>query len=160
MKTIVKPIRKICKEFKNVILIFCGDPRVGALFEGCPMENLPGQGMDEFPLRLHSLKLDIGLAPLRDTEFNRCKSRIKFYEYGICQTPGVFSPTVYKERAFDGNFGMIAENEDEWYKELKNLILCKELREDIGNAAYAHVIERCDLRKNIHMWVKAYNALN
>jgi hypothetical protein len=157
---IINPLKKICKEFPKVQLLFVGDPRVGIPFEGLPVENMMGVPFRFWPTKLHSLRLDIGLAPLMDTEFNRCKSRIKFYEYGICKVPGVFSPTVYKERAFDGNFGMIAENEDEWYKELKNLIICKALREDMGKAAYAHVIERCSLKKNIHLWTKAYNLLN
>src|SRR5262249_40415023 len=118
-----------------------------------------GVPFDFWPTKLHSLRLDIGLAPLRDTEFNRCKSRIKFYEYGIAAIPGVFSPTVYQEKMFDGHFGMIAENPDEWYKSIKNLILYPELREEIGRAAYGYVKARCDLKKHIVEWDKAYGSL-
>jgi O-antigen biosynthesis protein len=160
MKLIIEPLKKICDEFPQVQLIFVGDPRVGIPFAGYRLENMMGVPFRFWPTKLHSLRLDIGLAPLKDTEFNRCKSRIKFYEYGICQVPGVFSPTAYMERAFDGNFGMIANSEDEWYKQLRNLILCKALREDLGNAAFAHVVERCSLKRNIHLWVKAYSNLN
>lgn len=159
MKMIVNPLKQICKEFPQVQLIFVGDPRVAIPFEGVGVENMMGVPFKFWPTKLHSLRLDIGLAPLLDTEFNRCKSRIKFYEYGISRVPGVFSPTVYQERGFDGHFGMIAKDQEQWYHAIRNLILYPKLREDIGRAAYGYVKARCDLKKHIHEWVDAYNSL-
>jgi len=43
---------------------------------------------DAYPMRLAGLRLDIGLAPLIDNEFNHCKSKIKYFEYSIVKAAG------------------------------------------------------------------------
>tara|TARA_R110000824_G_scaffold194375_5_gene376995 strand:+ start:5172 stop:6191 length:1020 start_codon:yes stop_codon:yes gene_type:complete len=55
-------------------------------------------GIDEYPQRLYDLNVDIGLAPLRDTEFNRAKSNIKFLEWSYIGKPLIASKVEpYKE---------------------------------------------------------------
>jgi glycosyltransferase involved in cell wall biosynthesis len=161
MKMIVEPIRRICKEFKNVQLVVIGDPRVGQLFEGLPVETQMGVPFDAWPSKLASLRLDIGLAPLRDTFFNRCKSNIKWIEYAIMHIPGVFSPTVYKmvNESFDGLYGQTAETEEQWYRCIKNYIICKELREDIAARARSCITTSYTLKTQHHLWLDAYNSL-
>lgn len=44
-----------------------------------------------YPQKLANLNLDIGLAPLRDTEFNRCKSEIKWLEWASLNIPVIAS---------------------------------------------------------------------
>jgi glycosyltransferase involved in cell wall biosynthesis len=161
MKIIIDPIFKLCKEFKNIQLVIVGDPRVGTLFKGLPVEVMNGVPFEAWPSKLASLRLDIGLAPLRDTPFNRCKSNIKWMEYAIMGIPSVCSPTVYQMETdrFDGVYGQIAENEDQWYRCIKNLIVCSNLREDIAMRARSCVTTAYTLQTNIHKWVKVYNSL-
>jgi len=159
VKLIVNPIRRICREFKNVQLVMVGDPRVSALFEGLPVENMNGVPFEAWPSKLYSLRLDIGLAPLRDTLFNRCKSNIKWIEYSIAQIPGVYSPTVYDNYDFDGIYGQIAKNEEQWYRCIKNYIICENLRKDIASRARSAVLTGYTLKTNIHKWIKAYEGL-
>jgi glycosyltransferase involved in cell wall biosynthesis len=158
---ILNPIRRICKEFKNVQLVMVGDPRVGALFKGLPVETMNGVPFEIWPSKLYSLRLDIGLAPLRDTPFNRCKSNIKWIEYAIARIPSVLSPTVYKmaNEHLDGIYGMIAENEDQWYQCIKNYIICENLRTDIATRARSCITTGYTLKKNIKRWIKAYKSL-
>jgi hypothetical protein len=122
-----------------------------------------GVPFDYWPDKLNGLQLDIGIAPLVDNDFNRCKSNIKWQEYSIAKVPGVFSPTVYAQTAshiiFDGVIGMIAETRDQWYQCLKNYIVCKNLRKDISSHAYSFVRAEYSLEKNIGMWVDAYAKL-
>jgi len=160
MEMIVEPLRRICKEFKKVQLVMVGDTRVGNLFDGLPVENMMGTDFDAWPSKLYSLRLDIGLAPLRDTEFNRCKSNIKWLEYSIARIPGVYSPTVYADNYdFDGVYGQIARTPDQWYRCIKNYIICENLRRDIASRARAAVVTGYTLKTNIKKWVKAYNKL-
>jgi glycosyltransferase involved in cell wall biosynthesis len=156
LKMLHRPLRRVAKEFPNVRYIFVGETRVGEIFPDLPVDIIPGVPFETWPSRLHGLRLDIGLAPLRDTEFNRCKSRIKWMEYAVAKIPGVFSPTVYQFRGFDGSVGMIAENEDQWYNAIKNLILSEVLRADITDAAYTFVTRRLNLAKHAHEWADAY----
>ena len=44
-----------------------------------------------YPQKLADLNLNIGLAPLRDTEFNRCKSEIKWLEWASLNVPVIAS---------------------------------------------------------------------
>jgi glycosyltransferase involved in cell wall biosynthesis len=164
VKMIVEPIKSICKEFKNVQLVTMGDPRVGALFKGLPVESQNGVPYDAYPAKLRSLRLDIGLAPLQDNVFNRCKSNIKWLEYSLVGVPGVYSPIVYTDEVnhsvhFDGIYGQVAENEEQWYRCIKNYIICENLRKDIASRARGCVISGYTLKTNIKRWVKAYKSL-
>jgi len=160
-------IKRLSKEFPKLRLILIGDPRLGTLFEGVPKEVQNGVPHEVWPSKLHSMRLDIGIAPLRDTEFNRCKSNIKWQEYSIAKIPGVFSPTVYEKSLFhvpfDGNVGMIAENEEQWYRCIKNYIICEPLRKDISDRAYSVVAGTSrggfSLKNHISRWISVYNKL-
>lgn len=159
MKMIMKPLRKIYKEFKNIQFVVIGDPRVGELFEGMRVEVMNGVPFEVWPAKLFSLRLDIGLAPLQDNKFNRCKSNIKWMEYAMAEIPGVYSPTVYGGYDFDGIYGQIAENEDQWYRCLKNYIICENLRKDVADRARACIKTGYTLETNIKKWIKAYKRL-
>jgi glycosyltransferase involved in cell wall biosynthesis len=161
VKMIVNPVKKIFKEYPKSQLVIIGDPRVANLFDGLPVEFMNGVPYEVWPAKLHSLQLDIGLAPLRNTYFNKCKSNIKWMEYSIAGIPGVYSPVVYQlhNEKFDGLYGQIAENEDQWYRCIKNYIICPELRDDIAKRARSCVTTSHTLRTNIHLWEEAYESL-
>lgn len=161
VRIVVKPLRRIYREHKNIQLVILGDPRVGELFKGMPVENMSGVPQDAWPSKLHSLRLDIGLAPLRDTVFNRCKSNIKWIEYSMAMVPGVYSPIVYSidTKRFDGVYGQIASDEEQWYRNIKNYIISENLRKDIASRSRACILTGYTLKTNIKRWVKAYKRL-
>lgn len=161
MKMIAEPVKKICKEFPKVQLIMVGDPRVADIFKGYNVEWMNGVPFEAWPAKLHSLQLDIGLAPLRNTYFNKCKSNIKWMEYSIAYIPGIYSPTAYlmSNDHFDGTYGQIAETEDQWYRCLKNYIVCPKLREDIAKRARSCITTSHTLKNNIRLWEEAYRSL-
>lgn len=159
IKMILPALHKIYKEFPNVMFVFVGDPRIADLMEGLPSEVMMGVPFDGYPAKLHSLSLDIAIAPLRDSEFNKNKSNIKALEMAIAKYPGVLSNTIYEEPGFHENRGLIAHNIDEWYVNLKRLILDKQLAKHIVDYAYKYTKDNYDLEKNIGMFNEAYNSL-
>lgn len=161
LKMIREPLSRIAGEFPNVQFVFVGDLRIKELFKGINIEVMPGVKFDLFPTRLSGLRLDVGIAPLTDREFNKHKSNIKWQEYSVNHIPGVYSPTVYKSTLpkFDGKYGMIAENDEQWYQALKNLIINENLRRDIGENAYYAVKTRFDLADHAHKWLEVYKSL-
>jgi glycosyltransferase involved in cell wall biosynthesis len=157
-----KPLKQILKEFPQVQLIIMGDLRYREMFGGYNCEVMLGLPFEGYPNKLHGLRLDIGIAPLRNTVFNHCKSPIKYMEYSINHIPTVLSPTVYTEqlaRELDGKLAMVADTPDQWYQSLKNLIVCPALREDLANSAYSYVKSKLDLSRNAYKWEQFYKRL-
>ncbi len=66
---------------------------------------------------------DLALLPLRDTEFNRFKSDIKFIECCAAGVVPIFSPTIYAERPEHLEIGVKADTYNEWAKALKQLAI-------------------------------------
>ncbi len=68
------------------------------VFGACPKQLRPfvhelhrAVSADAYPQKLASLNLDLALAPLEDTLFNRCKSDLRLLEYGACGYPVICS---------------------------------------------------------------------
>lgn len=57
-------------------------------------DHTPFQDVGRYRANLAALDLDLGLCPLLDTSFNRCKSALKFYEYAMVGTPAIASDVV------------------------------------------------------------------
>ena len=53
---------------------------------GVKFEWVPFVNYENWPRLLAELDLDVGLCPLKDTPFNRCKSNCKAYEYAMVDT--------------------------------------------------------------------------
>jgi hypothetical protein len=151
------------KEFKNTQLILVGDTRLGELFTGYNVDCMLGVPYEFWPMKLGGLALDVGLAPLVDNKFNRCKSNIKWQEYSIAKVPGIFSEIVYGQSThhihFDGVAGMTATTQDQWYMNLRNYIICENLRLSVVSHAYSIVKSEYNLGNNIGEWIEVYNKL-
>lgn len=80
--------------------------------------------------KLHQLGWAIGLAPLKDTEFNRCKAPTKYIEYTTCGIPVVASSGhVYEQ--FTPQAQIVVAQPDEWTGKIQQLIDDAALREEI-----------------------------
>ena len=112
-----------------------------------------------WPLKHRFLDFDIGIAPLIDDYFNRCKTPIKWMEYGILETVTVCSPTLYSKVVKHGETGFIAKTEEDWVKYLSLLIEDKRLRKKIGKAARREVFKRYDLDLHWRGWVEVYEKV-
>lgn len=150
-------IKEIQQKRSNVDFVFVGDPRAKELLENDNVEVMLGVPFEVYPKRLSGLNFDIGIAPLVDTEFARCKSPIKVLEYGINKTCVVASNVEpYKE--FEGYIDL-ASNKEEFVSYLLNLIDKKELREQKAEELYKRIKLSYMLDANAHKWVQAYKSL-
>lgn len=77
--------------------------------------------------------IDIALAPLRDTEFNRCKSNLKILEAGfmgktvIASDIHPFNSTISHEVD-----GLLAHHSGDWYNDIHDLIFDEQFRKDLA----------------------------
>ncbi len=86
---------------------------------------------------LHSS--DIAFLPLRDTDFNRAKSDLKFIESAGHGAVVLASPTVYEATVKEGRNGFIYRNPREFGEYLNLLIENRERRIETAEAAYRYV---------------------
>lgn len=82
LELIADVVRDLADEVEWVFFGMCPEalkPYVHEFHEGVAIE--------EYPAKLASLNLDLGLAPLEHNLFNECKSNLRQLEYGACGIP-------------------------------------------------------------------------
>lgn len=112
----------------------------------------------EFRRRLDGLGWHIGLGPLRDNEFNRCKSNNRYREYAASSIAGIYSDAeLFRRTVDDGRTGILVANADveAWCAAIQRLAADDALRRHIAAAAYE------DMRVNypIAQYVSAMASL-
>lgn len=86
--------------------------------------------------------IDINLAPLEDSIFNEAKSENKWVEAALCKTVTIASNIgAFKYAIKNGKTGVLCNNKNEWYVNLKKLIEDKKYRESIAETAYNEVVQ-------------------
>ena len=93
--------------------------------------------------KLASLGLDIALAPLIDSSYNRCKSNLRVLEHSALKIPMVVSPTVNQK-----NMPVLyASSRYEWYEQIKSLLESKPLLKELGERQYVFVRKNFDMKQ-------------
>ena len=96
-------------------------------------------------------EVDINLAPLVDSIFNRAKSEIKWIEAALVKVPTVASKIgAFSDVVIDGETGLLA-TDDQWFDKLEALVLSPDLRQKLAESAYRAVLENCTLSKKDEM---------
>lgn len=155
---------KMLSAYPEVKLVICGyvPPGMKINFPSDRVEYHEWDHVMSYPYRLAALNADIALIPLRDTEFNRCKSPLKFLEMSALSIPSVVSHVgPYREIVeLSGNddIGMFVEgfNPDDWLTAIAFLIEKPALRNLMGQKARTFIEEHFDINKRCGEWPKAY----
>ncbi len=140
LRTIEAPIKELLAANRNVSF---------HVFHGCP-EFFKGQSkitwhkeyawIDKYPRALKRLKLDIGIAPLVDCDFNRGKSNLRKLEYGALGIPVVAADLGhFRETIEHGKDGFLYKNASEFKNYLQLLIDDRMLREQMGRDNYQSI---------------------
>lgn len=109
-----------------------------------------------------ALRLDIGLAPLRDNRFNEAKSNLKYLEYSMFKIPTVASPVYpYTRTITHGEDGILVKKNrhQEWLRQLTRLVEDRAERDRLARNAYATVRDRFHLKTNVQRWLDLYRSL-
>lgn len=103
---------------------------------------------------------DIGIIPLVDTNFNKCKSELKYIEFSALGIPVVASNiNVYNETIEDGVTGYLAGDEDEWVDKLSKLIEDPNLRNAMVNNAREDLFKNYSLKSRVNQWDAIFKGL-
>lgn len=146
----------------RVQIRFWGGPSPASLAGYPQVEHIPINVLNypEFSTYFCQQSCDIFIAPLQDTYFNRCKSPIKYLEYGSMGIPGVFSCIrPYMDIIQPGINGFMASTIDEWYLHLSHLIQDADLRGMVGSQAFKTVQDQWLLTRKSSLWFDTYNRI-
>jgi glycosyltransferase involved in cell wall biosynthesis len=153
----------IMAKYPNVTLVLMGHH-----FKGTT-KNIPQDRIEfhrwvdtaAYPYKAARLNPTIGLIPLADTRFNRCKSPIKWIEMGALQVPCITSyVSPYAELATEENGVFVDKNDPNgWVEGISYLIENPLARAAMGAAARKTVAENFDIHKNAHRWTETYKGL-
>ncbi|MFY9552710.1 MAG: glycosyltransferase [Thermoanaerobaculia bacterium] len=92
--------------------------------------------------KLDGLGWDVGVAPLRDTEFNQCKSNAKYREYAASGIAGIYSDArIYRDTVADRKTGLIVPHDSTqaWYDAILELATDESLRTALAARAFEDV---------------------
>lgn len=154
LEVIKEPILYILKKFPNVRFNTFGfQPEWTKQEKHCIHHTWVT--FDKYYEKLNSINLDIGVAPLVDNEFNRCKSNLRVLEYSAMGIPTVASRVVPFQDIRPNITGYLAKDKGEWVSHLSALITRSKLRERIGNNAY-NTVKR---NNNPDKWARYYHKI-
>lgn len=122
-------VPKLCDKYgSNISFTFVG---VHPNIPGVNCEYISSMPLLEYRQYMRQQRFDIGVAPLYESDFTKCKYFNKFIEYTTQGIVGVFSNVEpYKSVIIDGENGFLANNTpEEWLKTLNYVIEEKTLRE-------------------------------
>lgn len=156
-------IPHLMEKYKDLKLVLLGTKFDGTL-KGVPSDRIEYHNWvptPAHPYKCSVLDPDICVIPLKDTDFNRCKSAIKWIEMGGMSVPSVasaISPYIEMDAGSNGVF--IEDNAfDGWVDGLSLLIEDKMLRWKMGGEAKKTVDQYFDINKRYTLWEAAYQEL-
>jgi tetratricopeptide (TPR) repeat protein len=104
--------------------------------------------------------LDIGLAPLLPTEYNRCRSDVKFLEYAAHGVPGIYADLEpYRETVVPGQTGLLYRTQEEFFQALNLLAGDALLRRRIRENAHTYVDKHRLLSDRVSERLDFYRSL-
>ncbi|MCU0489199.1 MAG: glycosyltransferase [Anaerolineales bacterium] len=148
---------------KQVEYTFWG-ARPPSLLVGCPapVNWAPLENYDypAFAAEFSQQQADIFIAPLTDTQFNHCKSPIKFLEYSVLGVPGVYSRSeAYASIVQPAENGLLAGSLEEWEACLARLTEDPEYAARLGRQAQQTAWQDWRISDHASQWAQAYAAI-
>lgn len=161
LAAIAGPLTQWLNSQDGVVLhLMCND-QLWSLFDALPASKKrhfsPGS-IEEYHRFLAGI--DIGLAPLLDSDFNRCRSDVKFLEYAVHGVvPLLQNVAAYRHSIENERTGLYFDSTQELLSALERLLANPELRIKMGQATQRQVTERRTEREQAPRRLAFYRSL-
>jgi len=119
-------------------------------------ESFEPMVLDDYYAFLRKKSFDIGICPLIDNEFNRCKSNLKWLDYTwagiavVASDVGPYRQTMEPHR----DAVLVPNTEDAWVEAIVQVARCKDLRQKLVANAWEHVKTYYDAAAIVPKWEK------
>lgn len=142
---VIPALKKLMSQNNDVKLMIMGELDLPKEFEEFEdrIISVPFTSWTKLPFYI--AQCDINIAPLEDTLFNRAKSENKWVEASLVKVPTIASDVgAFLKMIEDGITGLLCKNKtDDWFNALSALVSSKQLRSNIGEAAYDFCLHQC-----------------
>lgn len=144
LKMVKEALYEVLDKYENVEVVICSSPPPNWTIH--PKLKLMDKWafIDEYANHVKSLNFDIGIAPLRDHNFNRAKSNLRYLEFSACGIPTVASDVEPFKKDFSG---VNCSTHQEWVNALSRFIEDPEYRKREGQKAHDLVYDKFNLDK-------------
>lgn len=157
MKWLAPVIAEVQRRCPSTIFEVIGGDLVAQIFKGIPRVSvLPTMPWSDYLKHTQTVHQDIGLAPLRDTLFNRGRGPIKFFDYARSGAVGVYSagPAFSGFVANDVD-GFVLENDRTlWVEKIIELVNSPQLRQRMADAAWSKVLDNSPASPEIQAYLQ------
>lgn len=156
MEQVINVLKRLKQTYGDKIeLVFMGwcPPQLKGI-----VEYHESVAVEKYEYELQMLNLDISIAPLLNSKFNRSKSNLKFLEYSACCLPTIASDVECYSEIVDGKTGLLVHTQKDWYGALTFLIDNPDKRVDIGIAANLWAQENYDMSVTSKCWLNTLQA--
>ncbi|MDE2254706.1 MAG: glycosyltransferase [Betaproteobacteria bacterium] len=149
LELIVDMVRDTALEVDWVFFGLCPDA-----LKPLVKEFHPGIPLDQYPVQLAALDLDLAVAPLEDNAFNEAKSHLRLLEYGILGYPVICSDLT----PYQGDFPVIrvANRYRDWTRALRDAISDRHALRAQGDALRAKVLAHWMMEDHLDRWLAAW----
>ena len=160
MKWLAPVIAEVQRRCPNTIFEVIGGDRVARIFKGIPRVSvLATMPWSDYLKHTQTVHQDIGLAPLRDTLFNRARGPIKFFDYARAGAVGVYSAgPAFSDFVSNGVDGFVLKNDPAlWVERIVELVNSLHLRQSMADAAWLKVLDNSPASPAIQEYLNELN---
>lgn len=154
--SVMPVLQKIKKQYKNTIHFKFFGSDFKKLYKSIDAEHVPWDN-DDFYRTFSKHKIDIGIIPLINNQFNTRKSNIKWLEYSYYKIPSVVANmSPYKQHIDQLRTGYLYSTPEQMFLLLRDLIDDPIQRLMIGGMAKQEVDNKWTIQTNAVKWYKVF----
>lgn len=144
----------------NIEIICIGPPGEFLQGTGLAIQAHENMSYSHFKAFLATLDNTIGIIPLCESRFSRCKSAVKFLDFSLSGIPTVCSDVPpYNDSVSSGENGILCANlEEDWCQAIRKLVLSAPLRTEIANTARQFTESEFPIKHAADCWNKVFTS--
>jgi glycosyltransferase involved in cell wall biosynthesis len=154
-----KAWKEVSRRHPDVLFLVMGHP-LPSLVGSVPEDQLvqiPWLPLEAYPFPY--AMVDIGCCPLADELFNRSKSPIKSFEFGLSGAVVLASPTVYETVIEHEKTGFICHDADEWEGRIEQMLANGDERREIAARWERTVVAQHSIEANMERYYDTWTEL-